>query len=218
MARITGPLHSDDASGRFAGSLVFAKWKGRNYVRQLVTPENPKSAAQSGVRSMMKWLSKRWITVSAPSKLTWDDLAEAAQISAFNAFVGHNLTRWQANDGPTDAYPAAEANTDLLPDSIATEGAILVTTGHAGYATGSATPDSIDCASAIGVCLFRGSAAPTPLNWASCIEIKGVTPGSEWTFTDSPLDAATYHYKICYFSIDGAIGALSAADNTAVVT
>jgi hypothetical protein len=66
--------------------------------------------------------------------------------------------------------------------------------------------------------LFRGAAAPTPLNWAQCVQILSVSPGDAWTFTDSPLDAGTYHYKIAYFGNDGVIGALSAADNTAVVT
>jgi len=218
MALVTGPLHSDDASGKFAGSLVFSKWKGRNYTRQLVTPENPKSARQTGVRSMMKWLAQLWTSISSPDKATWSDLAEAANVSTFNAYVGHNLNRWQANSGPTEAYPAAEAADALDPDSNLTEGVILATVGHEGYSTGSATPDSVDCALGIGVMLFRASAAPTPLNWASCIQIIPITPGVEWTFTDSPLEAATYHYKIAYFSDDGVIGALSAADNEAVVT
>lgn len=218
MAAITGPLHSDDASGKFAGSMVFSKWKGRNYCRQLVTPSNPKSALQTGVRSMMKWLSQIWASLGDPAKATWDDLAASANISAFNAMVGHNLARWQSNDGPTQDYPAAEANTSLNPDSVVVDGVILATTGHDGYATGSATPDTTDAMDSIAAVLFRGSAEPTPLNWAQAIQIIAVTPGSEWTFTDSPLDAGTYHYKIAYFSDDGVIGALSAADNTAVVT
>lgn len=218
MASITGPLHSDDASGKFAGSIVYSKWKGRNYARQLVTPSNPKSAAQVGIRVMMKWLSQIWSSLSAPDKATWDTLAEASQVSSFNAMVGNNLARWQANAGPTQAYPAAETNDDLLPDDVGVDGELLSTTGHDGFASGGATPDSTGAADAIAAILFRGAAAPTPLSWATAIQILAVTPGAAWTFTDSPLDAGTYHYKIAYFSDDGAIGALSAADNEAVVT
>lgn len=218
MARITGPLHSDDASGRFAGSLVFAKWKGRNYVRQLVTPANPKSAAQTGVRSMMAWLATWWSSFSDPNKATWDALAASKEISSFNAFVGECLKRWQTNSGPTIEYPAAEANDTLDPDAFAVDGVILVTSGAAGYVDMSATPDSTGAADAKGVMIFRGDAAPTPFSWAKCIKIIEVTLGAEWTYTDSPLDAGTYHYKIAYFGDDGVIGALSAADNTGVVT
>jgi hypothetical protein len=167
---------------------------------------------------MMKWLSQWWSSLTAGNKATWDDLAEAAQISSFNAFVGHNLSRWQTNVGPTIEYPASEANDTLDPDAVGVDGVILATNGHEGYATGSATPDSTGAADAVGVVLFRGAAVPTPLSWASAVQILEVTPGDEWTFTDSPLDAGTYHYKIAYFGNDGAIGDLSAADNTAVVT
>lgn len=54
MAKVTGPLFSVDASGRYAGSLVFAKWKGRNYVRQLVIPSNPMSADQETARNSVR--------------------------------------------------------------------------------------------------------------------------------------------------------------------
>jgi len=218
MAILTGPLHSDAASGKFAKSIVFSTWKGRAYARQLVTPQNPKTQGQIGVRVMMKWLSQIWSSMGAPAKATWDDLAAAAQISSFNAMIGHNLARWQANAGPTQSYPAAEVETSLDADSVVVDGVILSTTGHEGYATGGATPDTPDAVDAIGVVIFRGSAAPTPLNWAQAVQILPVTPSAAWTFTDSPLEAGTYHYKIAYFGNDGVIGALSAADNQAVVT
>ena len=38
---------SMDAAGAFGGTLVFGKWKGRNTVRQLVTPSNPQKAGQT---------------------------------------------------------------------------------------------------------------------------------------------------------------------------
>ena len=38
MAKVSGPLMSVSASGAFASSMVFATWKGRAYVRQLVVP------------------------------------------------------------------------------------------------------------------------------------------------------------------------------------
>lgn len=217
MALITGPLHSDDASGRFAGSLVFSKWKGRNYCRQLVTPANPQSAKQVGVRKMMRWLSQLWSGLTAGNKATWDELAAARDISGFNAFVGENLARWQLNTGPTNEFPAAETKTALSPAG-GENGAILAATGHEGYASLSATPDGGDCVDAVGVILYRGDAIPTPKSWAKAIAIFAVTLNSEWSYDDTPLDAGTYHYKLAYFGNDGVIGDLSAADVEAVVT
>lgn len=51
MAKVTGPLMSVSASGAFAGSMVFANWKGTSYVRQLVIPLNPKTLGQETARN-----------------------------------------------------------------------------------------------------------------------------------------------------------------------
>ena len=51
MAKVSGPLFSVDASGGYAGTVVFAKWKGRNYARQLVIPANPRSSGQEQARN-----------------------------------------------------------------------------------------------------------------------------------------------------------------------
>ena len=54
MAKVTGPLMSMSALGKFAGSMVFSIWKGRPYVRQLVTPANPQTAGQETSRNMVR--------------------------------------------------------------------------------------------------------------------------------------------------------------------
>lgn len=77
MAKVTGPLMSMDASGAFGGTLVFGKWKGRNTVRQLVTPSNPQTAGQTMARnrtrvtgSMQNWVNTT--TMKAPSQSMTD--------------------------------------------------------------------------------------------------------------------------------------------------
>lgn len=54
MAKVSGPLMSMQASGAFAGTLVFANRKGQNVVRQLVIPANPMSANQQTARNMVR--------------------------------------------------------------------------------------------------------------------------------------------------------------------
>jgi hypothetical protein len=58
---------SMDASGKFAGTLVFSKWKGRPTVRQLVRPSNPRSQLQQDARNAMRVLaeSQRWINATS---------------------------------------------------------------------------------------------------------------------------------------------------------
>lgn len=50
MAKLIGPMHSDDARNQFAGSMVFSGWKGVKTCRQLVVPKNPMTGGQGDVR------------------------------------------------------------------------------------------------------------------------------------------------------------------------
>lgn len=53
MAKVTGPLMSMSASGQIGKAIVFAGWKGVNYVRQYVIPSNPQSEGQGDQRIIL---------------------------------------------------------------------------------------------------------------------------------------------------------------------
>ncbi len=53
MAKVTGPLGSMTASGKFGNMMVFFGWKGRQVVRGLVTPANPMKPKQGDQRVAM---------------------------------------------------------------------------------------------------------------------------------------------------------------------
>lgn len=208
MARTVGPLMSVDASGSFGKSMVFSKWKGRNYVRQLVTPTNYRYPAQTGVRSMMKFLAQYWASISAPNQATWEEAAETNQISAFNQYVKENLQRHQVNSPPTKDSPAAEASAGLTVSAH-------TYTGFAGYATLSMTPSA---ATAIwGFQIYRETAAITLPTWANTVAVIEADGANAVIYTDSPLEPATYHYRIRAINIDGKAGTIL-ADDTAIVT
>ena len=54
MAKVSGPLMSMDARGKFGNTLVFSGWKGRPTVRQLVIPTNPQSQPQQDARNRVR--------------------------------------------------------------------------------------------------------------------------------------------------------------------
>lgn len=58
MAKVTGPLMSMDASGKFGGAMVFSKWNGRNTVHKLVTPSNPNTSGQIESRNDVRTLGE----------------------------------------------------------------------------------------------------------------------------------------------------------------
>ena len=58
MAKLIGPLHSDDARGKIADSLVFMGWKGIKTVRQWLKPTNPQREKQGNVRTIIGGLGR----------------------------------------------------------------------------------------------------------------------------------------------------------------
>lgn len=53
MAKVSGPLFSVEASGKFGSALVFFPWKGINVVRQLIKPANPQTGGQGDQRLVL---------------------------------------------------------------------------------------------------------------------------------------------------------------------
>ena len=54
MAKVRGPIHSDEASGTLAKSMTFARNRGLNVVRQTVTPNNPRTVPQLDSRVVLR--------------------------------------------------------------------------------------------------------------------------------------------------------------------
>lgn len=108
--KVTGPGLSITASGKLAGVLVASTWKGRPYMRQLVTPANPKSGGQVGTRAMMAFLGANWANLTVNEQATWESLGEDIKASSFNAFVKYNMNRWTQFTAPK-VDPAQAAGT-----------------------------------------------------------------------------------------------------------
>jgi hypothetical protein len=58
MAKVTAPLFSAGASGKFAKALVFFPWKGLNVVRQWLKPANPEDPQQGTMRQILGGTAK----------------------------------------------------------------------------------------------------------------------------------------------------------------
>lgn len=199
MAIVKGPAMSLDASGSLAGAIVFSKWKGRNYVRQLVTPANPKSGAQVGFRQSMAYLAQSWAGLTAGEQATWEDRAADMIVSEFNAFTSYNQKRWRNFLTASKEDPAAEASTPpTAPTGAAVAGVRMATISL----TDTVTPPDW------GYLLFRSlttgftpaiSNAVRFIDW----DVAGVTE-----IIDTPLEPDTYYYRSRGFNDDGIDGAL----------
>jgi len=208
MVKLIGPAMSLDASGSLADTLVFSKWKGRNYARQLVRPANPKSAGQVGMRSMFKFLAQEWNAMQEADKADWEDLAEAIVASPFNAFMKENQANWRDFLAPSQVFPITRAGT---PSDTATEAATLSGRNII------LTADTTAAADQWGVMIFRALATPVVENWDNCIAVLPVAPSSSFSYTDGPLDPHTYYYNFMCFANDGEKGALGTEVDETVV-
>jgi hypothetical protein len=143
MAKVTGPLFSLDASGGFGGSLVFGKWKGRNTVRQLVTPSNPQSQDQEDSRNAVRVVgtAQHWANVTAekgdgrlltdkalliaaaPAGQAWNGFLSKSMIGAGSLNYAAAAAAYAGLTGPEKAawVTAADALTPAFPATYQTE-------------------------------------------------------------------------------------------------
>ena len=198
MVKVLGPMMSFSASGTIGNIATFSSWKGRPYVRQRVVPSNPKSALQVSTRAILRFLSQAWIDVGSTPQGSWDDLAAAAQISPFNAFIGRNGSRFREFQAPSQTYPAAETGTPAVAtfDSA---------TGGPSYADLAMTITTLN--DVWGVMLFRSLTGTFTPSRANCIAVIPVDDTGALVYTDSNLAAGDYYYDAKFFSKEGLLDA-----------
>lgn len=197
MARTTGPAMSLSASGSLGGALVFSNWKGRPYVRTLVTPSNPRSLLQVGVRAMMQFLSQHWDGLSAPNKATWTDPADAKNVSTFNAFIGYNMARWRDGFSPTDEWPAARI---ISPINLVTLTATVQERSVTLDVNWASNADTIGCL------IFRSPTATFSPGWNNTRHVIPNYHPTDIAWVDSPVEPGTYYYDAASITADGLIG------------
>lgn len=91
MARTTAPLLSFDARGQIAKTQVYAKWKGRPYVRRYTVPANPQTVDQTQTRTVFAWLNNVWRFYPEAARAAWQAYAAARQFTDRNGFIKANL-------------------------------------------------------------------------------------------------------------------------------
>jgi hypothetical protein len=209
MARTTGPLMSLDASGSIAKTLTFAKWKGRPYVRQLVTPANPRSVAQYYNRAMMAFLSQQWATIAGGFQATFDDIAKQMTVSPFNAYTSYNRKRWTQSLSPTNRLPpGATGPADALSAHSEVAGVRQIT----GTVTDATNIDNWGCAIAVDA----ANGATPPINLTRLVI--PIKVGTAVAFTIPNLDPGTYSVQYFLFGYTGSIHAGQFATQGLIVT
>lgn len=199
MVVVKAPMLSLDASGTVAGAIVFAKWKGRNYVRRHVVPSNPRSGGQLASRAMMQFLAQYWTNLSAGEKTDWETRAAVTNISPFNAFVAYNMQRWATNLKPSKMDPAEESDTAGVSSAFtATAGLKSITIG---YTLGTLNQNW-------GILIYRGLTAAMGITRPEMVHIIPAETAAGFTWLDVGLTTGVAQfYRALPFSEEGKIGA-----------
>ena len=207
MVKLKGPMLSLEASGTLAETVTVSNWKGRAYMKKHAVPSNNQQQAQLGIRTAMTFLTQQWSGLSAAQQESWQDLAEADQVSPVNSYVGTNLLRVADALAPTKEYPAAETAwapawggvvTEVFPTFVRVQLTVL--------------PGPVPWP----FFLYRDASTgftPSPSNLVAMA--LGVNFPSVINIRDEPPSHGTWYYRKASGSPDGSI-AIDATETTVV--
>ena len=146
MARITFSPLIVEASGKVKDT-VFARWKGRPYIRARVTPANPKSADQTKQRNIMTAAVAFWQSMHADLVAAFNTYGTAYRLSGYNVSTRRNAATAAPNGDGT--YARMESAGTYFPALMQpTPGSIDLTTVAA--VTGAGASGTIDVSWAAG--------------------------------------------------------------------
>lgn len=198
------PLLSIGSSGSFAGIITASSWKGRPYIRQLVTPSNPKSAMQTATRAMFRFLSQAWANLSDGDKASWETKAQQGNYSTFNAYQSYNMNLWGRALAPFKD-PTAAAGAVATQDSWSADPGVRSVTLTLGIDTANENWGA--------VIYMEAASAPEGTQDEVVQVIEATDPTSYVVLITNLTPGTVYHFKYRFFTEGGLYSALSADVN-----
>lgn len=187
MAKVTAPMLSFGGSGSVANAIVFSKWKGRSYVRQKVTPANPKSAGQTTTRNLFALGNAMWKVAPTEFVAPWDLFATGQVLTGRNAFLSSFVKNVRAETDFEAMIFSPGAKGGLPPVSAtATAGDDSFTVA----VVAPALPTGWSITQAVGAALVNGD--PTSLTAAAIVAATDASDPYELSFTGLE-DTTEYH-------------------------
>jgi hypothetical protein len=155
MAKLTGPLFSIDASGSFAKTVTYSRWKGRRYGRFRAIPSNPRTEGQEQARSDITTAARittfvyrtalkrsgndeldvNILRVAAPADITWGNYLTLNMVGPNGSTMRAAEDAWTALSAPNKAAwesSAGDLVPNLMPAPQTSEGGAFVRNKSAG--------------------------------------------------------------------------------------
>jgi len=99
--KVVNPLHCLQCTGTLAKTLIFRRTRQGHTVYTRFSVTQPNTPAQQNHHILFRRLAQRWQTLDQAARDCWGPPAETAKISPYNAYLGYNLVRLNA-DQPAD--------------------------------------------------------------------------------------------------------------------
>jgi hypothetical protein len=123
MARIIGPMHSDDARGEYGGpanGVVFSAWGNKRYAKRApVDPEHPLTIPVVGHRAFMRLCHDVWTTFDSSQKAYWKAYGAGIPLPGFQAFEHYNMLQAEQGWGPQLVTNAEHMSAPAAPTALA---------------------------------------------------------------------------------------------------
>ena len=115
MPVVQGPLFSLTARNALGKAIVYSAWKGIQYVRTRVVPNNPQTASQTAVREVWKTLNSMWNRMPSIGRAPWTADAAGQKYTDRNKFLGTNTPLLQGDANITDLETTPGDGSALAP-------------------------------------------------------------------------------------------------------
>ena len=99
--------------GALGKDMVAASWKGHDYIREYVTPANPKSEQQTKQRAIFNQAVQSWKRLSPRQKEFYNRVADG--VSGFNVYVGRYIAAVRSSYTPEEPIVMAWNTEDGNP-------------------------------------------------------------------------------------------------------
>ncbi len=102
MAKVTGPLFGLRARATIGKTITYASWRGIQYARTRVIPNNPRTLAQVNIRNVFETLNNIWLRAPTLMRAPWTAQALGRPYTDRNHFLGVNVPLLQNDAALTD--------------------------------------------------------------------------------------------------------------------
>jgi len=123
MAKVIGPLHSDQASGLYGGAtaagVIYSNWRRIYYTRSWKRPANPRTVFQISSRAVIPASMELWRSFGDAEKAYWNDYGLLFNLPAFQAFISYQLQQKQQGWMMQDVVNSQHITTEVAPANLA---------------------------------------------------------------------------------------------------